>query len=120
LSHHAGDPTKVSQIAQINRYHASLLAGFLQRLKDTTEADSNLLHHCMVVYGSGIQDGNRHNHRDLPILVAGGGGGTLQTGRRIDCEPGTPLTNLYVSLLERFGVPVESFGDSTGRLDNLG
>ena len=117
LSHHDGQTDKLRKIAQINRYHASLLGHFLRRLKGTSEGDGNLLSHSLIVYGSGIQDGNRHNHRDLPIVVAGQGDGGLSTGRHLEFPAGTPLTNLYVSLLDRMGVPVDSFGDSTGRLE---
>ena len=74
----------------------------------------------MIVYGSGISDGNRHNHDDLPILLAGKGGGTLKTGRHISYPKDTPLTNLYLSMLDRMGVKVDSFGDSTGALQGLG
>ena len=116
LSHHGRNRDKLDKIAQINRYHASLFGHFLRRLKETPEADGNLLSHSLIVYGSGIQDGNRHNHRDLPIVVAGQGRGSLTTGRHAKYPAGTPLTNLYVSLLEQMGVSVETFGDSTGRL----
>jgi len=78
-----------------------------------------LLDNCMIVYGSGISDGNKHNHEDLPILLAGRGGGTIDSGRHVRYPNETPLSNLYLSLLDRVGVPVESHGDSTGRLDGL-
>ena len=83
------------------------------------EGDGTLLDNCMIVYGSGISDGNRHNHDDLPILLAGKGGGTLKTGRHLRYPRETPLTNLYLSMLDRMGVHVDSFGDSTGRLKGL-
>ena len=73
----------------------------------------------MIVYGSGIGDGNRHNHDDLPILLAGRGGGTIKTGRHIKLDTQTPLNNLYLSMLDRMGVPVETLGDSTGKLSGL-
>ena len=78
------------------------------------EGDGTLLDHCMIAYGSGISDGNRHNHDDLPILLAGKGGGTLKAGRHVKYPRDTPLTNLYVSMLDRMGVKVDSFGDSNG------
>ena len=73
----------------------------------------------MIVYGSGISDGNRHNHDDLPMLLAGRGGGTISSGRHLRFPKETPASNLHVSLLERMGVPVSTFGDSTGRLEAL-
>ncbi len=78
-----------------------------------------MLDHCMIVYGSGISDGNSHSHDDLPILLAGKGNGTIGTGRHIRYADGTPLTNLYVALLDRMRVNVDGFGDSTGRLPSL-
>ena len=84
------------------------------------EADgSSLLYNCMILYGSGNGDGNRHNHDDLPLLLVGKGGSTINAGRHLRYPRNTPLTNLYVSLLERMGCPVPSFGDSTGRLPGL-
>jgi hypothetical protein len=73
----------------------------------------------MIVYGSGIGDGNRHNHDDLPVLLAGKGGGTLKTGRHLRYSKGTPLNNLYLAMLDRVGAPVDKFGDGTGPLSGL-
>ena len=101
------------------RFHISQFAYLLEKLKAVKEGDGTLLDHCMIAYGSGISDGNRHNHDDLPILLAGGGGGTIKGGRHVDYPKDTPLTNLYVSMLDRMGVKVDSFGDSKGRLDGL-
>jgi hypothetical protein len=95
------------------------VAYLLERMKAVKEADGTLLDHVMLVYGSGIGDGNRHNHDDLPILLAGRGGGTIKTGRHLRYAAETPLTNLYVSLLDRMGVHVDSFGDSKGRLEDV-
>ena len=119
LSHHGKDPKKQEKISKINHYHVTLLAYFIEKLASTPEAGGTLLDNCMVMYGSGIGDGNRHNHDDLPIVLLGKGGGSIKTGRHLEFPRNTPLSNLYVSLLERMGVPVDSFGDSTGRLDNL-
>ena len=119
ISHHGGDEQKIRRIRAINRFHTSQLSYFLQALKDAPEGDGSLLDHCMVVYGSGIRDGNRHDHHDLPILLAGRGGGTLTPGRHVRYPKETPLCNLYLSLLDRFGVDVPRFGDSTGRLPGL-
>jgi hypothetical protein len=119
LSHHGNDRRKLDKIRQINRFHVAQLAYLLEKLKAVKEGGGNLLDNCMVVYGSGIGDGNRHNHDDLPILLAGKGGGSLKTGRHIRYKKETPLTNLYLGLLDRMGAPAESFGDSTGRLESL-
>jgi len=119
LSHHGGDLKKQAKIAQINHFHIEQFAYLLGRLRSIREGDGSLLDNCMIVYGSGISDGNKHNHEDLPILVAGGGGGTIDSGRHIRYPNETPLSNLYLSLLDRVGVPADSIGDSTGRLDGL-
>src|SRR5262249_19250410 len=110
---------KLAKLGQINRFHISQLAYMLERMHAVQEGDGTLLDNTMMVYGSGIGDGNRHNHDDLPILVAGRGRGTIHTGRHLRYPPETPLTNLYVSMLDRMGVHVESFGDSKGHLEGL-
>jgi hypothetical protein len=120
LSHHQNDPAKLAKIATINRFHVSQLAYLLKKLQSLHEGDGTLLDHAMIVYGSGNSDGNRHNHDDLPILVAGGGAGTLKTGRHVKYARETPLNNLWLSLLDRMGSPVDLLGDSTGRLAQLG
>ncbi|MEX2559740.1 MAG: DUF1552 domain-containing protein [Pirellulales bacterium] len=119
LSHHGGDDAKQAKISKINRFHTTQLAYLLHRLKDTPEGDGTLLDHSMIVYGSAIGDGNRHNHNDLPILLAGHGAGTLKPGRHLQYEKNTPLNNLWLSMLDRIGAPTDSLGDSTGRLDDL-
>ncbi|MEO7297219.1 MAG: DUF1552 domain-containing protein [Verrucomicrobiota bacterium] len=119
LSHHANDETKKQKIAKINHFHSTQFAYFLEKLKSIPEGDGSLLDNCMVVYGSGIGDGNAHNHNNLPVLMAGGGGGAMQTGRHVRYEKDTPMTNLYVSMLENMGVQVPRVGDSTGKLNQL-
>jgi len=119
LSHHGGDRTKLEKIRLINHFHVEQFAYFLERLKSIPEGDSNLLDHSMIVYGSGLNDGNRHNNENLPILLAGRGGGQIETGRHIRYSEETPLNNLFLSLLDRVGAPVEGLGDSTGRLPGL-
>ena len=116
LSHHGGDPAKPERIRKINQFHVAQFAYLLEQLKSIPEGPGTLLDHCMIVYGSGISDGNSHSHDDLPILLAGRGGGTIRTGRHIRYPKETPLTNLYVSMLDRMGVKVAGFGDSTGPL----
>jgi hypothetical protein len=118
LSHHGNDPDKQSKISKINTYHISLLAHLLDKLT-VQEAGTTLLDRCIVMYGSGIGDGNRHNHDDLPIVVFGRGGGRLKTGRHLAYPRDTPLTNLYVSILDIIGMRLDRFGDSTGPLDRL-
>jgi hypothetical protein len=119
LSHHGKKKEKLEKIQQINTFHISQLAYLLERLKAVKEGEGTLLDHCMIAYGSGIGDGDRHNHDDLPILLAGKGGGTLKPGRHIRYPKETPLTNLYVSMLDRMGAKVDSFGDSNGALPGL-
>lgn len=119
LSHHAGDEEKKKKIAKINHFHSTQFAYFLEKLKSIPEGEGTLLDNCMIVYGSGIGDGNAHNHDNLPVLLAGRGGGTIQTGRHVRYETETPMTNLYLSMLDRMGTPVERIGDSTGKLKEL-
>jgi Protein of unknown function (DUF1552) len=119
LSHHGGDQIKHEKIRTINRFHVAQMAYVLQKLKAIPEGDGSLLDHCMIVYGSGISDGNAHAHGDLPILLAGRGCGTIKAGRHIQYPKETPLTNLYVSMLDRLGIGAQAFGDSSGPLASL-
>jgi hypothetical protein len=119
MSHHGGNKEKKAKIQKINQFHIEQVAYLLGRLKSIKEGNGKLLDNCMIVYGSGISDGNRHNHNDLPILLAGKGGGTLKTGRHMRYPKETPLMNLYLCMLDRVGIHVDSFGDSKGRLTGL-
>ena len=119
LSHHGQDSRKLEKVRAINRFHVEQYAYLVGRLKEVREGDGTLLDHSLVVYGSGISDGNVHSHEDLPILLAGKGNGTLKPGRHVRFAGGTPLTNLHLSLLDRMGVGIGAFGDSTGRLASL-
>lgn len=119
LSHHGNDQEKKQKIAKINRYHMENFAYFLNKLKSIKEGEGTLLDNCSIVYGSGISDGNRHNHNELPVILAGKGGTNFGTGRHVRYERDTPMTNLYLSLLDNLGVHTERFGDSTGRLGKL-
>lgn len=119
LSHHGNEETKKQKIAKINRFHTTQLAYFLDKLKSIKEGEGTLLDNSMIVYGSGIGDGNAHNHDNLPVVLAGKGGGTLRTGRHIMYEKETPMTNLYLSMLERMNAATPRLGDSTGPLPNL-
>lgn len=120
LSHHGNNKDKIDQIRKIDRFHVEQFAYFLKRLSEVKEANGkSILDNSMVLFGCGIGDGNRHNHNDLPILLAGRGGGSIMPGRHLEYEKNTPLCNLYVSMLERMGTKVDRFGDSTGSLADL-
>jgi len=119
LSHHGGDQEKQAKLQKINTYHAEQFAYFLDKLRSTREGDGTVLDRSMIVYGSGIGDGDRHNHDDLPILVAGRGAGTIRGGRHVVYPGDTPLNNLYLALLGRMGVAAGSLGDGTRPLDRL-
>lgn len=113
LSHHQDQAEKYEPYSRINRWHNEQLAYLLDRLAAIREGDGSLLDHSMVLFGSSMSDGNRHDPSNLPILLAGRAGGTIRSGRHLASPKGTPLCNLYVSMLERMGTPVETFGDST-------
>jgi hypothetical protein len=119
LSHHGGNQEKQAKIAKINRFHITQFAYLLGKLQSIPEGDGTLLDHCMLAYGAGIGDGNRHNHDDLPILLAGAGNGTLKPGRHIKYKRETPLNNLWLAMLDRMGAKTEKLGDSTGVLGLL-
>jgi len=119
ISHHFGNPANIEKLTQINTFHAKQFAYFLDKLKSVKEGDGTLLDNCMIMYGSGLGDGNAHNHDQLPILLAGRGGGTVTPGRHIKTNGPTPLNNLFASMLDRVGAPVEHFGDSTGKFEAI-
>jgi hypothetical protein len=118
LTHHRDNPDWVEKVTKVNTLHIELFADFIRKMKETPDGDGSLLDHTVIVYGSGIADGNRHTHEDLPVLLVGGGS-TFATGRHVKYERDTPMTNLYLTLLDRVGVRTENLGDSTGRLDQL-
>jgi hypothetical protein len=119
LSHHQRRPEKLEAIGKINLYHMKQFAYFLEKLNSIKEGDGTLLDNSMIMLGSGIGDGDRHNHDDLPILLAGRGGGAVSPGRHIRYPRATPLCNLYLSMLEPMGIDADRFGDSTGKLAGL-
>ena len=119
LSHHHNDAEKLAKLTMVNTFHVRLFADYLERLRATPDGDGSLLDHATIVYGSGMSNSNLHDPRALPILVAGGGAGRISGGRHVRYGDGTPLANLYVSLLHKVGVPVERIGDSTGQLTEL-
>jgi hypothetical protein len=117
LSHHRNDPETLAKLTRIQTYHLSLFAGFVARLHATRDGDGSLLDRCLIVYGAGIADSNRHTHERLPVLVVGKGNGRLRTGRHIDYGRDTPVTNLHLALLDRLNVRPGRLGDSTGLLE---
>ena len=119
LTHHGNDPAKVERMAKINAFHVSLFAYFLEKLKATPDGNGTLLDHSLYLYGSGMGDPNVHDHVNLPILVAGGGAGTVKGARHIRYAEPTPLANLHLTLLERVGVRMDKFADSKGKVDEL-
>ena len=119
LSHHGNNPEKVALMAKINSFHVSLFAEFVLKLKKTTDGNGSLLDHSLYLYGSGMGNPNVHDHTNLPTIVAGGAAGKMRGGRHIQYDKPTPLANLHLSLLNKVGVPMESFADSTGTVDEL-
>jgi hypothetical protein len=115
-SHHGESPKKIAEYAKINRYHVSLLAYFLDKLKSTPDGDGNLLDHTAVLYGSPMGDSNVHNHRRVPLLIAGHGSGAFKGNLHLKTPAGTPTANAYLTLMRRLGVDLPSIGDSTGEL----
>jgi hypothetical protein len=120
LSHHGNDPAKIAKMAKINQFHVSLFAEFLEKMKGTADGEGSLLDNSLFLYGSGMGNPNVHDHSNLPIIVAGGAAGGMQGGRHIRYEKPTPLANLHVTLLDKAGVDVEQFGDSNGKIEDLG
>lgn len=119
LSHHGKKPDNVEAIKKIDLFYMQQFAYFIKRLKDVKEGSGTLLDNCMIVYGSGIGDGDRHNHDELPIVLAGKGGGTIVPGRHIRYPKDTPLCNLYLGMLQRAKVNATAFGDSKQPLAQL-
>jgi hypothetical protein len=118
LSHHQNDQDKIDKIAKIDRYYSDQFGYFLKKMKATPDGDSNLLDNSLIVYGGAISDGNRHDHNNLPLLLAGKAGGKVQPGRLIRYQD-QPLNNLFLTMLSMVGIEEERFGDSTGKLTGL-
>jgi hypothetical protein len=116
LTHHSGNQEKIAKVIQINTYHAKMFSYFLEKMRSTPDGDGSLLDHLMIIYGGSISDANVHKHEDLPILLVGGGDGRIKGGRHVRYPKDTPVTNLFLAMLNNLGVPAESFGDSTGLL----
>jgi hypothetical protein len=118
LTHHRGNAEWIERVTKVNTHHVELFAGFIEKLKATPDGDGTLLDHSMIVYGSGLSDGNKHIHEDLPVLIVGGGG-DFRRGTHVVYPSETPMTNLYLTVLDRMGVPAEQVGDSTGKIEHL-
>jgi len=119
LTHHRGDPATIEKVTQINSYHVKQVAAWMEKLKSIKERDGSLLDNSMIVYGAGLSDGNRHSHEDLPTMIVGKAGGALKPGRRIVYRKETPMSNMFLTMMDVMGVPVEHFGDATGRLEGM-
>jgi hypothetical protein len=118
-SHHQNDPEKLAKLAKINVFHMKQFAYLVEKIRTTPDGDGTLLDHSMLLYGSGISDSNIHMHDNLPLVLVGGGAGQIKGGRHIRYPKDTPVTNLFLNMLDKLGVPAESIGDSTGRLEYL-
>jgi hypothetical protein len=119
LSHHANEAPKLERLHKINEYHFRQFAHLVKKLDAIREGDGTMLDHSLFMYGTGISDSNTHFYDDLPIAIVGGKGAGINGGRYVRYPQGTPLANLHVTLLDKLGVRVEKFGDSTGKV-NLG
>jgi hypothetical protein len=117
LSHHQDRPEQLEKLARLNTYQTQLFAWFLEKLGSTPEGDGSLLDHSLFLYGASLSNPNLHAHYDLPLTVVGGTAGSHAGGRHLRFPAETPMTNLLLSMLDRVGVPAETLGDSTGRLD---
>ena len=119
MSHHGNNPEKMAAFSKLNTYHVETLAYFLKKLESIPDGDGTLLDHTVVLYGSGMSDGNVHNNYNVPVVVVGGRDQQIKGNRHLRYPKGTPLANLLLGLMDKFGVHVERFGDSTGELDLL-
>ena len=119
LSHHENNPESLRQYQLINRWHVAQYAYLLHKLRGMQEGEGTVLDNSAILFGSGFRDGNKHDPHNLPLLLAGRGGGRLATGQHLSYDKDTPLSNLYLSLLDVLGAPAERFADSTGRLPGV-
>ena len=119
ISHHENDPGKLDRLGQINVHHMKQFAYLVEKLRTTLEDDGSLLDRSLLVYGAGISDSNTHFHDNLPIVLLGGAAGGLKGGRHIHYASDTPLTNLWLTVLDKMRVPAEKIGDSTGQVEHL-
>jgi hypothetical protein len=115
-SHHGETPAKIAEFAKLNRYHVSMVPYFLERLKKTPDGDGNLLDHTLVMYGSPLGDSNAHNHKRVPIFLAGKAGGRVKGGQHIRCADSTPMANVLLTVMNKVGMGLDKVGDSTGEI----
>ena len=118
-SHHRQRPEQLAKLSKINTYHMQIFGRFLEKMASTQDGDGSLLDHSALVYGAGMGNSNAHDPLDLPIVLAGGGGGTIKSGRHVRLPEGTPLANMHLTILEKMGIPAERLGDATGDLPVL-
>jgi hypothetical protein len=119
LSHHQNDPARMARLQLIDQHHVAMLAHFVEKLRDAQDERGSLLDQSMVVYGSSLSDSNAHTHDNLPTLVVGGGNGAFRGGRHLRYPDGTPMTNLFLTMLDKLGVQRDQVGDSTGQIAHL-
>ena len=119
LSHHMNDPAKMARLQLIDHHHVDMLSHFVGKMQAAKDGDGTLLDHSMIVHGSSLSDSNRHLHDNLPVLLIGGGSGKLRPGKHLRYPKPTPMTNLYMTMLDMLGVPEEKIGDSTGKIARL-
>jgi hypothetical protein len=116
LSHHDEEPSKIAEFARLNRYHVGLVPYFLEKLKNTPDGDGSLLDHALVLYGNPMGDSQTHNHRRVPLFLAGRACGQVKGNLHRVCPAGTPQANVLLTIMHKLDVPVESVGDSTGEV----
>ena len=119
VTHHQQDADKIAKTVKINEFHVKTFAYYVEKMKNTPDGDGSLLDHSMLLYGSSINDGNRHTHDDLPLVLVGGANGQIKGGRHIAYPNETPMNNLLITMLDKAGVKTEKFGDGTGEIDHL-
>jgi hypothetical protein len=119
ISHHQNDPARKERLSKIQKYHADVFADFLTKMQQVPDGENNMLENSMMVFGSNMSNSNAHNQYPLPVAVVGRGGGALRGGQHIDFAERTPLANLWLTILQRANVPIQSVGDSTGVVAEL-
>lgn len=119
VTHHQNDPDKIAKTQKIDEHHVKSFAYLVKRLGETPDGDGTLLDHTLLLYGSSIRDGNVHDHHDLPLVLAGGRSAGVKGGRHLVYAPETPMNNLLMTMLDKAGVPGDTLGDGTGKLDQL-
>jgi hypothetical protein len=119
VTHHQNDPEKIAKTQKIDEHHVKSFAYLVKRMNETPDGDGTLLDHTMLLYGSSIRDGNVHDHHDLPLVLVGGKSVDIKGGRHLRYKPETPMNNLLLTMLDKAGVPGETLGDSTGKVDQL-